>query len=385
LKGITTLTTVNRYDHINIKAVVTSDGFIRDRPAITRTGIFEYRDKTGRVIKEWRSPEEVFHEDSLASIMAIPITDTHKGLVSSSNVADIIGAVVSPGVKADNDVVADIVIHNVNRLGKKRELSLGYRAEIVTTPGTTPDGQRYDARQTNIRYNHLAVVEKGRAGNARLRLDDNEAVSFDMEDDDVVDAPKLVSVRLDNGLEYQATPEVAQAYFKNDEALKAKTTLAEQLQAKVDLLTQQGAQVQTILSEVIMDGAEKERAKNSPVDTAKIVAEQIKTMPEQLRARSELEATAKKHEIKFDAKTTDRELREGVVTKIRGDAIKFDGKSDDYVSSAYDIALGMDIDKSKKIGDQRVATHQVHTATKQPGGASAARARMVDNIRAGRA
>jgi len=46
---------------------------------------------------------------------------------------------------------------------KQRELSCGYQYEPVMEPGTY-EGERYDGRMTNIKGNHLAIVESGRAG-----------------------------------------------------------------------------------------------------------------------------------------------------------------------------------------------------------------------------
>jgi hypothetical protein len=48
--------------------------------------------------------------------------------------------------------------------GGKRELSNGYASLIDFTPGETVNGQHYDAVQRQIRGNHVAVVDKGRAG-----------------------------------------------------------------------------------------------------------------------------------------------------------------------------------------------------------------------------
>src|SRR5699024_9598617 len=48
--------------------------------------------------------------------------------------------------------------------GGKREMSVGYSAEIDWTPGTTPSGLHYDAIQRKIRANHVALVQNGRAG-----------------------------------------------------------------------------------------------------------------------------------------------------------------------------------------------------------------------------
>lgn len=57
-----------------------------------------------------------------------------------------------------------------------REVSCGYYADSVLEPGVF-EGQAYDFVQKNIRYNHIAIVEKGRAGSeVRIRLDAEDAV-----------------------------------------------------------------------------------------------------------------------------------------------------------------------------------------------------------------
>lgn len=45
-----------------------------------------------------------------------------------------------------------------------QELSSAYHYDADMTPGVTPDGERYDGVMRNIRGNHLALVEVGRAG-----------------------------------------------------------------------------------------------------------------------------------------------------------------------------------------------------------------------------
>jgi hypothetical protein len=48
--------------------------------------------------------------------------------------------------------------------GKQRELSCGYHYKPDMTPGTSPEGEKYDGRMTQIIANHIALVEAGRAG-----------------------------------------------------------------------------------------------------------------------------------------------------------------------------------------------------------------------------
>jgi hypothetical protein len=53
----------------------------------------------------------------------------------------------------------------------KAELSVGYFCDIKWGEGTTPDGQTYDATQTGIIANHIAVVDAARGGK-ELRIGD---------------------------------------------------------------------------------------------------------------------------------------------------------------------------------------------------------------------
>jgi hypothetical protein len=48
--------------------------------------------------------------------------------------------------------------------GAQREISAGYRYIADMTPGTSPEGEKYDGRMTRIIANHIALVEAGRCG-----------------------------------------------------------------------------------------------------------------------------------------------------------------------------------------------------------------------------
>lgn len=65
------------------------------------------------------------------------------------------------------DKTAQDVIEN----GTMRELSLAYRYEPDFVSGQTESGEKYDFVMRNIRANHLALVEEGRAGEDVLVLD----------------------------------------------------------------------------------------------------------------------------------------------------------------------------------------------------------------------
>lgn len=170
---------VIRLDSIPLeKASFTEEGYLIDFPIVTSVGIFEYKNEDGSTRRELRLPEHVFEEESLASYEGKPIIITHDaGRIDKDNVEEnSIGTILSKGIPDGDNVRAKIVIHNTDamREANLKELSLGYGLTLVNKPGVW-NGQPYDAIQTNIRVNHLALVLRARAGDqARLNIDSRE-------------------------------------------------------------------------------------------------------------------------------------------------------------------------------------------------------------------
>ena len=119
-----------------------------------------------------RHEEDVFHPDTLKSIEGMSVTIGHpkddKGnvmFVTTKNVDNLsVGTILNVRREGDN-LVGDIVIDDeraiemvVNK--EVRELSLGYDTKYEL------DGEEA-LKQTNIIVNHLAIVEKGRAGKCK--------------------------------------------------------------------------------------------------------------------------------------------------------------------------------------------------------------------------
>lgn len=158
-------------------------GFLHDTPIVTSTGIFEYGLPDGGVRRELRLPEHVFSKESLASYAGKPLIITHNaGSVDKDNVMDeIVGTILSEGYRDGDNVRCKIIIHDIDQVKqtKYRELSLGYNLDLVEEPGVW-NGEPYDAIQTNIRINHLAIVDNARAGDqAHLNLDGKKNAMVD--------------------------------------------------------------------------------------------------------------------------------------------------------------------------------------------------------------
>lgn len=180
--------TVARFDLQKIdKAVKLDNGFLRAPVFATRTGVFKYYRSDGSVLREYRPESEVFKNESMATLGGVPLTNRHPTkLVDSNNAKKYTVGHVSDVVERDGKFLKTsvIVTHQtvIDEIEKKglREVSCGYIADLDFTPGVTEDGEEYDAIQTNIRYNHLAVVDRGRAGpEVRLRLDAEGAICED--------------------------------------------------------------------------------------------------------------------------------------------------------------------------------------------------------------
>ena len=143
-----------------------------DEAIFGHTGVQEYHaqeiDKGGReIVKVHRFAEDVFSDEAMASIEGKSVTRLHPNeAVTAGNYRNYdVGTILK--VWRDNDnVVGNIVIKDMETIEdiiehRMESLSLGYRAKLV-------DLGNGEFKQTDITVNHLAVVERGRAVNARI-------------------------------------------------------------------------------------------------------------------------------------------------------------------------------------------------------------------------
>lgn len=176
------LVRVHRLDSIrldqNDSTYFTKEGYLVDHPILTSCGIFEYKNEDGSTRKELRLPKYVFDPTSLETYKGKPIILTHDaGEIDKNNVKrEEIGTILSNGYQDGDDVRAEIIIHDTDAMKQSglKELSLGYTLDLIEEHGVW-NGQKYDAIQTNIAVNHLALVRSARAGEqARLNIDGSD-------------------------------------------------------------------------------------------------------------------------------------------------------------------------------------------------------------------
>lgn len=159
---------------------------------MTKVGVFPYLGKQispelepNKIYHVLRSKEELTKPETLKSLESIPLLDEHTMVGNKQGFTPIekltVHGVTGANVKADNDIVTNDLrfysktIQDLINSGKK-ELSMGYTCKYVLESGDF-NGQPYDAIQTNIRYNHIALVDEGRMGHDIRVMDCN--VVFD--------------------------------------------------------------------------------------------------------------------------------------------------------------------------------------------------------------
>ena len=324
---------MQRYDNYSFQAIKTDEGFIKDSPIIGRTGILVYMNADGSTRREYRPPEEAFNADSLASIRGKPITMGHHGLVTNETYSQSkpIGTVLSDGKQDGNNIRADVVIYDLNT--DDRELSCGYQTDLEETSGVTPEGEHYDAIQRNIVYNHLAIVPRGRAGNARLNMDGEQI--FETEVDQMSE-----KLKMDNGIEYDVPAEVKVAF-------DAMTAKAEEQKKEFDAMT---AKFDSATAEI-------EKLKQ---DAEKAEADFKAKFDEAVKTTIELRTIASKHGIEKADEMSNDEIKKAVVAKVHP-KLNLDGKSAEYIAVAFDLAKDTEVQHEDAMAEQRKALNgEVH-------------------------
>lgn len=150
---------------------------------IARTGTYKYlREELGLdgsgIVDVYRDPEEVFNPTTIASFEGKAFTDTHPNVDVTADNWSIYGKGEITNVRQGKGsqshlLLADILVRDpivIDEIqsGVKREVSAGYECEYVEENGKI--------HQRNIRGNHVALVQAGRAG-SQVRINDKKTIT----------------------------------------------------------------------------------------------------------------------------------------------------------------------------------------------------------------
>jgi hypothetical protein len=199
-----------RIDKANLSNVKFDNGMLTAKVNLTKAGVYQYLYSDGRVVKEAKLPEEIFSQATIDSANGAVITDNHpdinqdSGLVNSSNYSKLVKGNVF-NVKQDGlflsglEKVFDSDLQKRILSGEQIQVSIGFEQRTDWTPGEY-NGEKYDCIQRDIRINHIAHVEKGRAGEeCRTILDSNKDYAI-MQEANINMTPKsnTITWRVDN-------------------------------------------------------------------------------------------------------------------------------------------------------------------------------------------
>lgn len=319
----------------------TSEGYLRGRARVARTGIYDYagvevdpenkhglRDKA--VVKVFRPGDEVFSRDSLASFIGKPITDDHpREAVTADNWRQHARGTIMGAVRDGEYVAFDYLLTDADAIRSvdagKRELSNGYATDLEFTPGTF-NGQTYDAVQRSIRGNHLALCDRGRAGSECAIMDSMPVC-------DAITAERL---------------EELTAILKDSKETVVKTiTLdgipvklddAEQVEAAINKLKQRASDAEQALTDAIAAHDKALATKDAEIDDLKgKVVDQAK-IDELADQKATVVADAKKIAGEKLGDTAGKSVadvrRMAVAAKLGDDVVK--DKSDEYIEARFD-------------------------------------------------
>ncbi len=377
--------TVQRYDFGKISRVQkTPQGGRLVPAAVTRVGVFPYRRADGSIRRELRCPEEVFREDSLATLKGAPVTDLHPPeMVTPANFSKYSIGHVKDDVRHDDRLVhAPLAVQEkqaVEKLDsrKRKEVSLGYECDLEHTAGVW-NGERYDAIQRNIKYNHCAIGPDnwGRAGSeVSMRFDSLEENAAICHLDDVSDfeddsqstnesTPTMKKVTIDSieydfgsaghvqALEKQIRSEQVRADSAEAE-LKKGTDKVSELEGKLEAETKRADS-----AEGKLEAAEDPKRLDSRVKARQALIE---------KARKLDSAEKEEDQINFDG-LSEREI---MVAALKCDDADFDDtdRPDAFVEGMFGMAVKSAEKSEKKRSDSKTggSSHQkLANASKQP-------------------
>ena len=169
--------------------VETPEGFVKAHAIVTRAGLITYaRGELGlsgpadEMVVVNRTVESLSHPDTLASLRGAPVTLGHPpGGVNPSNwKAESVGSVAGEPRLAGDVILVDLMVGDRDALKRLDEgvdeLSIGYDMMLGSDHST----------RGPLRINHVAIVERGRAGSSVRVLDSLE--DDGMEKKEMMDA-----------------------------------------------------------------------------------------------------------------------------------------------------------------------------------------------------
>lgn len=316
-------------DKVSLGDTKLSDsGYLEAFALTARTGVQQYLGReVGRpdldVVSVYRDEAEVFAKGSLSTFSKIPITNDHPAHpVTAANWKQVAVGTTGDDVLRDGEYlkiglkITDGAAVTAVQAGK-RELSVGYSCELVWEDGIAGDGTPYQAKQTNIIADHIAIVQRGRAG-SRASIGD----SWPQHTPNPEEKPMTLKTVTVDGIPVEVT----------DQGAIVIATLQQRLADAAGKLTAADTAHATAIA---TKDAELAR-KDAELDDLKAKQVTDAQLDERVKARGDLIAKARSIADGDYTGKSDAEIRKAVVVAKLGDAA-IAGKAEAYVDARFDI------------------------------------------------
>lgn len=338
---------LTRYDTAPINKIEqdATTGFVHvNNVPIARVGVFPYLKADGSIEMEAKLPAELLADTTVKSADNKPVTDDHpEEFVNQSNANKYMKGFTASNAHVDNDTLrVDMTITDaalINEINQgKQELSIGFETDIVPQKGEYK-GLVYDSVQKNIQINHVAVVERGRAGHSvRLVGDSAEMVDKDIKKGKQMETTK---VRLGDS-DITVASSDADKLIKLDADNSEKEKKIADLKAKI-------ADYEKQLKELQGDADSSKKSEEEAQAEKDALEKQLETykkkyegdgLDQAIDAKINLIEQAKPYVgDSFDFKGKSEKDIKTATLKAIDDSVDLSDKSDDYINAYFDSTI----------------------------------------------
>lgn len=328
-----------RFDSVQIKAHFDDNGFLVDRPIVARIGAQTYQTPHGPRV-EFRPASEVFKADSLQSFAGKPVTVGHVTVTPKNAKEVVVGSCAGAGIASGIGVEVPLSIYSDVAISKAKakeagELSVGYTSVDIEKPGygsndtgeyifaedmkadeKPPEGWvKFDAVQTDIKVNHIALVFKGRAGIAKLNLDAEQEFPYDNNVKSTKGDVQMKKIKIDS-VEVDVAPEVA---------------------SHIEKLT---ANIATVQGKADAFEAERDALKVKVDSMPELIKAEVAKIKADEAARADVVKVAEEAGVKHDGVEL-KDLKAAIVKAMLNKDVS--SKSDAYIDAMFDVARDSDL------------------------------------------
>jgi len=324
----------------------TPEGYLQGCIRVSCAGVFRYLGEDGKTLdRVLRSEAEVGDPVSVASANSKPVTLRHPNeSVTVENISKYeVGFTGTDAYFDGIDLWVTITVTDKKAIeaiesGKVAAVSMGYEVESVEVnedPLNNWRGTEYNKIQHGIRYNHVALVYAGRAGESvEITVGDSIDEVFNTNnktggkdpakdsamkkiviDGAVYECDEAVAAKL-SGLQKQLADEAAAHKAELDKATAEKDAKAAELDKVTAERDSAQAEVKTLKEKQLDEAA-----------IAKMVDEKIALVEK-----------AKGYGCEVKAEDSALDIKKAIVGKAFGDKMDLKEKNEVYVNTAFDAA-----------------------------------------------